>query len=345
MPKNAPVKRTAFNVSISIALRDRLRALSKSLGVKTSVLIDEAVMGLLAKYAEKGGIQLMSDGEARQTQHVICVASGKGGVGKTTTTAALAYLFSVIGKKKVLLIDADAQTNLTQLMKANIDGKRDIQGAIITRLVNPDIPINTFILPTQYKNIDIIPGNPFIEEDGFLSQIRKAKLDNDVNLWIEMMNAIKDIKEYDVIMMDTHPSSGLPTSYPLQACDYVIIPLEPDPSSVSGFKEVYKKIIQARKVMNPNIKLLGYFFNRVKANTGSAKQFIPTARETIPEVISEVNGGADEGKFFDTVIRDSEDVRKAVILHSAVTERFRSNKVGKDFEKLYLEVTEALANE
>ena len=74
MPKNAPVKRTAFNVSISIALRDRLRALSKSLGVKTSVLIDEAVMGLLAKYAEKGGIQLMSDGEARQTQHVICVA-------------------------------------------------------------------------------------------------------------------------------------------------------------------------------------------------------------------------------------------------------------------------------
>ena len=87
------------------------------------------------------------------------------------------------------------------------------------------------------------------------------------------------------------------------------------------------------------------FFNRVKANTGSAKQFIPTARENIPEVIAEVNGGADEGKFFDTVIRDSEDVRKAVILHSAVTERFRSNKVGKDFEKLYFEITEALANE
>ena len=345
MPKNVPIKRTAFNVSIAIALRDRLRALSKSLGVKTSVLIDEAVMELLAKYAQKGGIQLMSDGEARKTKHIICIASGKGGVGKTTTTAALAYLFSVIDKKKVLLIDADAQTNLTQLMKANIDGKRDIQGAIITRLVNPDIPIGTFILPTQYKNIDMIPGNPFIEEDGFLSQIRKAKLDNDVNLWIEMMNALKAIDEYDVILMDTHPSSGLPTSYPLQACDYVIIPLEPDPSSVSGLKEVYKKIIQTRKVMNPKIKLLGYFFNRVKTNTSSAKQFIPSARTTIPEVIAEVNGGTTEGEFFDTVIRDSEDVRKAVILHNAVTERFRSNKVSKDFEKLYSEVKVALANE
>lgn len=345
MPKNVPVKRTAFNVSISIALRDRLKALSKSLGVKTSVLIDEAVMGLLARYAEKGGIQLMSNGEKRQAQYIICVASGKGGVGKTTTTASLAYLFSVIGKKKVLLIDADAQTNLTQIMKADIDGKRDIQGAIITRLVNPNIPINTFILPTQYENIDIIPGSPFIEEDGFLSQIRKAKLDNDVNLWIEMMNEIKSIKEYDVILMDTHPSSGLPTSYPLQACDYVIIPLEPDPSSVSGFKEVYKKIIQARRIMNPNIRLLGYFFNRVKANTGSAKQFIPTARQNIPEVIAEVNGGNEEGIFFDTVIRDSEDVRKAVILHRAVTEKFRSSKVSKDFERLYSEITEALKNE
>ena len=107
MPKNAPVKRTAFNVSISIALRDRLRALSKSLGVKTSVLIDEAVMGLLAKYAEKGGIQLMSDGEARQTQHVICVASGKGGVGKTTTTGKLALLLRKKYGLKPLMVACD----------------------------------------------------------------------------------------------------------------------------------------------------------------------------------------------------------------------------------------------
>ena len=53
MPKNAPIKRAPFTVSISIALRDRLRTLSKSLGVKTSSLIDEAVMGLLTKYAER----------------------------------------------------------------------------------------------------------------------------------------------------------------------------------------------------------------------------------------------------------------------------------------------------
>jgi len=343
MPRNAPKKRELFTVSISIALKDRLRALSKSTGTKTSVLIDEAVMDLLAKYAEKGGIQLMSDGEARKTQHVIVVASGKGGVGKTTTTAALAYLFSVAGKKKVLLIDADAQINLTQIAQAKPDGKRDIQGAIITRTLNEKIPIETFIMPTQYKNIDIISGNPLIEKEAFLQKIRDAKLEDDVNLWVEMMNDIKALNEYDVILMDTHPSSGIAASYPMQACDYVIVPLDPNPSSVSGLKEVYKQIIKTRKVMNPNIKFLGCFFNKVKTNTSDAKQYIPTARDTIPNALAKVNNGVREGKVFNTVIRDSADVNKAGISRSAVTERFRNKDVGRDFYKLYMEVTEALA--
>lgn len=342
MPKNAPIKRAPFTVSISIALRDRLRTLSKSLGVKTSSLIDEAVMGLLAKYAEKGGIQLMNDGEERKTQHVICVASGKGGVGKTTTTESLAYLFSTLGEKKVLLIDADAQINLTETMKVDVDGKRDIRGAIMTRANSIDVPLETFILPTQYKNIDIIAGNPYIEKDEFISIIRKAKLEENMNPWIEVMNEIRAMGQYDIVLMDTHPSYGMETSYPLQACDWVLIPLEPDSRSVSGCTEVYKEIVKTRKRVNPNIKLLGIFFNKVKHNTNSSKQYIPSAHENLPEIFAQLNGGESEGKFFETTIRDSEDVRKAVIFHSAVTERFRSNKVGKDFEKLYYEIVKEL---
>lgn len=347
MPKNVPIKRAPYTVSISIALRDRLKTLSKSLGVKTSTLIDEAVMDLLAKHAKKGGIALMSEG-SRKTQHVICVASGKGGVGKTTTSMALAYLFSIKGKKKVLLIDADAQVNLTSLAKATIDGRRDVSGAVITRTLEDKPPIDTFILPSQYKNIDIIPGNPFIEKDDFLSKIRKAKLEMDINPWIEMMRDIKAMEAYDVIIMDTHPSSGMATSYPLQACDWVLIPMESDPSSLSGFTEVYKNILQTRRIMNPQIKLLGYFFDRVKSNTSSSRQYIPSAHQTIPKIMAKLTGSKNEtelaeGKAFKTIIRDSEDVKKSVILSSAVTERFRASKVSKDFEKLYSEITEALA--
>ncbi len=345
MPRKTPVRRATFTVSISIALRDRLRTLSKSTGIKTSTLIDEAVMELLAKYAKKGGITLMNS-EERKTQHVITVTSGKGGVGKTTATEALSYLFSVVGKKKVLLIDADAQVNLTATMRVNTDGKRDIRSAIVSRATNVDVPIENFILPTQYKNIDIIAGNPFIEDTSFLNTVSDAVLKEYINPWTEVVNDVRNLNRYDIIMIDTHPSYGIETTYPVQTSDWVLIPLEPEAKSVSGCTAVYKAVVKARKRgVNPNIKLLGVFFNKVVSNTNSNKQFIPSAREEIPQVFAKLNDGQVEGKVFDATIRHSEDVRKASSLHCAVTERFRNNKVSKDFEKLYDEIVEVIGVE
>ena len=45
---------------------------------------------------------------------IIAIANNKGGVGKTTTVAALAYAWSEKGYK-VLLVDLDSQANLTQI--------------------------------------------------------------------------------------------------------------------------------------------------------------------------------------------------------------------------------------
>ena len=48
---------------------------------------------------------------------IISFANHKGGVGKTTTTASVGSILASLGKK-VLLVDMDAQSNLTSsLMK------------------------------------------------------------------------------------------------------------------------------------------------------------------------------------------------------------------------------------
>lgn len=272
---------------------------------------------------------------------VICVANHKGGVGKTTTTAALAYLFARDGKR-VLMIDADAQTNLTQTMGIVSDGKRDIQSAVIANIMNAPVPVGTFILPTQYKNIDMIPGSLLIEDESFLSRIRNSQLNESVNPWIELMESLKALNRYDVILMDSHPSIGIDTLLPMQSCDCVLVPLEADERSVAGLSQVYQNIVKSRRRANPDIKLLGYFFNKVKSNTSSAKDYIPSAREMLPNALANFNGGEMEGICFETTIRDSEDVRKSVNFHCAVTERFHNKKVSSDFENLYKEITEVI---
>jgi len=272
---------------------------------------------------------------------VICVANHKGGVGKTTTTAALSYLFTKDGKR-VLMIDADAQTNLTQTMGVVSDGKRDIQSAVIAKIMNVDVPVDAFILPTQYNNIDMIPGSLLIEDESFLSRVRDSKLNESINPWVELMDSIKALNRYDIIIMDSHPSIGLDTLLPMQSCDYILVPLEADERSVAGLSQVYQNIIKSRRRANPNIKLLGYFFNKVKSNTSSAKDYIPSARDMIPKALANLNGGVEEGTFFNTTIRDSEDARKSVNFHCAVTERFHNKKISADFENLYKEVTEVL---
>ena len=86
---------------------------------------------------------------------VIATINLKGGVGKTTTTAALAEFMSAEFGYKVLLVDLDPQTNLTTMMigeqrwqevndrKHTVDalfGSSQVCESMPSWLCSPDVP-------------------------------------------------------------------------------------------------------------------------------------------------------------------------------------------------------------
>ena len=112
-----------------------------------------------------------------EIQHILAIASGKGGVGKSTTTVNLAYALKALGLK-VGILDAD------------------IYGPSIPKMLNikqkPEIDQDKFMVPIEKDGIQIISMGFMVEEDApviwrgpivqkaiqqFLSQVRWYALD------------------------------------------------------------------------------------------------------------------------------------------------------------------------
>lgn len=89
---------------------------------------------------------------------VYVVANLKGGVGKTTTTVNVAYTFSEMGGR-VLVIDLDPQCNCTRFF-AKVNG---YSKTIRDVLENPK-GINSAVYRTKYQDIDIVKGSVKITE-------------------------------------------------------------------------------------------------------------------------------------------------------------------------------------
>lgn len=196
---------------------------------------------------------------------VIALANQKGGVGKTTTAVNLGIGLAADGKK-VLLVDADAQGNLTDSLGFHEPDSLSVSLATLLVKTMQEEPCEAREgILHHHEGVDLMPGN--IE----LSAV-EVSLVNTMSRETILRSYIDSVKaDYDYVLIDCMPSLGMLTINALAAADSVIIPVQAHYLPAKGMTQLLQTIARVRRQINPKLVLDGVLLTMVDSRTKFAK--------------------------------------------------------------------------
>ena len=246
---------------------------------------------------------------------VISVALQKGGVGKSTTSQALA---STLGfkKKKVLLIDMDSQGNVTY--SSGVDTPEHT----IFDVLNEDCRADEALIHCKYYDL--------LSADSFLTNVEMSE-DVEPTLLKKSISGIKD--NYDFVIIDTPPALGNLSFNSLVASDYVVIPTEPRPFALQGLGALHNTIETVRNSLNPTLKVLGILLIKYSNRTVLNRDI----KAMIEEYAEQMNT-----TVFKTTIREGIAVAEAQTVREPLIDYAKSSKPNIDYKAFTTELLQMI---
>lgn len=252
----------------------------------------------------------------------IALANQKGGVAKTTTTINLGVSLARLDKK-VLLVDADAQANLTMALGHRQPERIPKTLATVMRsIVNEEtMDVQSAILRHD-EGVDFLASS--IELSGMETQLVSVIGRENV-----LKRCLREIKgEHDYVLIDCTPSLGMMTINALSAADSVIIPTQPHYLSAKGLELLLRSVSKVREQINPGLKIDGILMTMAMRHTNISKEIIATVERVYGQDIN----------VFDTKIPYSVRAVEATVEGKSIFAYDKNGKVAEAYGRLGREV-------
>lgn len=204
---------------------------------------------------------------------VLAFAMQKGGVAKTTTTLAVGVELARMGAR-VLLIDMDPQSNLTQALGYD---PTEIQQSVYEVLLNPTHGTDFATLRTAY-GVDLVPATLTLAgaELALAGRFGRELL---------LRTALVETRRaYDYILIDSPPSLGIFTVNALVAADTIIVPLQAHVFALKAMPQLEETVEIARQ-LNPALAIGGIVVTMVDRRTSVNQVIEDNARQHYGDLV------------------------------------------------------------
>lgn len=247
----------------------------------------------------------------------ITVSSFKGGTAKTSTALHLGSALARYHGGKVLLIDFDAQANLTTGLGFDPD-EHDSLAPVLQGTKS----IEDVIRKTTVKNLHLVPADiclERVETTGSLAQDRYSH---------EKLRTILSPLKYDYILIDTPPSLNWLTESALIASHHSLVCATPEFYSIKGLERLSQFIgsIGQRHPLQVLGVVLTFWNPRGKSNDA----FLDVIERTFPQ------------KLLESKVRRDIAVSEASVIGKPLFEVNSKTRASEDYRALTKEILKRL---
>jgi chromosome partitioning protein len=250
-------------------------------------------------------------------QKTIAVSSFKGGTAKTSTALHIGAALAKLHKKKVLLIDFDAQANLTTGLGFDPD-----ENDSLAPVLQGTKSVKEVIKKTYLNNLDLVPADTWLERVEVTGTLAADRYSHE-----KLRDILKPLR-YDYVIIDTPPSLCWLTESALIAAQHTLVCATPEFYSIKGLERLalFMESIGQRHPLNILGVVLSFWNQRGKSN----EAFLDVVEKTFP------------AKALKTKVRRDIAVSEASIHGKSIFDISPTSRAAEDFASITKEIIKRL---